>query len=129
MKFYIAARYGRKAEAKALALKLQELGHGITSTWIDQAEDEMLYDQGPDAAARFAQKDLNEISSADGLIALSETEDSVYGRGGRHVELGYALAAGCRIIVIGPRENLFHYLLRVDLYDTEEIFFQALSGY
>lgn len=30
------------------------------------------------------------------------------GRGGRHVEFGYAMAKGKRLIVVGHRENLFH---------------------
>jgi len=30
------------------------------------------------------------------------------GRGGRHVEFGYAMAKGKRLIVVGYRENLFH---------------------
>lgn len=32
-------------------------------------------------------------------------------RGGRHVEFGIALEREIPIFVIGPRENIFHYML------------------
>lgn len=110
MNIYIAARYSRKDEAQDLAHDLVDLGHSIASTWIYQVEDEMLYEQGPGAAGRFARKDLTEVAACELLVALSEEESNPWGRGGRHVEFGYALGLKKSIIVIGPKENLFHYL-------------------
>lgn len=129
MRFYIAARYGRKAEAKALAVRLIKLGHEVTSTWVDQAEDEMLYTEGPQAAGNFARKDYAEIDAADGLVALSEDETNTWGRGGRHVEFGYAAGRGKRLIVVGPKENLFHYDPDVDLYDSVKLFLDSVGSY
>lgn len=120
MKIYIAARYGRKAEAKQLAEKLIAVGHEITSTWLDQKEDEMLYNEGPKSAGVFARKDLNEIDDGDVLIYLAEVEGNLWGRGGRHVEFGYALGTGKLVIVLGPMENIFHYLPEVVHFNTEE---------
>lgn len=37
-------------------------------------------------------------------------------RGGRHVEFGMALALGKRVIVVGPRENVFHLLPEVEVH-------------
>ena len=39
-------------------------------------------------------------------------------RGGRHAEFGIALALGKRVIVIGPRENVFHALPAVERYES-----------
>jgi nucleoside 2-deoxyribosyltransferase len=110
VKAYIAARYGRRDEAREVASQLQSLRYDITSSWLWQVEDEMLYDEGPEAASRFAQKDVEEIRGADAVVYLSEKEDNVWGRGGRHVEFGIAVALEKHIFVIGPMENLFHYL-------------------
>ena len=37
-------------------------------------------------------------------------------RGGRHVEFGIALARSKRLIVVGHRENVFHWLHMVEFY-------------
>lgn len=109
VKFYLAARYGRKDEIVGYAELLLIRGYGITSTWIRQVEDEMLYEEGPDVAGRFAEKDYSEIDEADVLVYFSEEENNPWGRGGRHVEFGYAIGRGKLVYVVGPLENLFHY--------------------
>jgi hypothetical protein len=49
--------------------------------------------------------------AADAVIIFTEIPNTVLATGGRHVEFGLALAQGKRVIVVGPRENVFHYLL------------------
>ena len=49
--------------------------------------------------------------AADGVIVFTGMPNSVLATGGSHVEFGLALAQGKRVIVVGPRENVFHYLL------------------
>lgn len=124
MKIYIAARYGRKEEARTISEILQEYGHTVTSTWMYQVEDEMLREQGPNVPAQFAAKDLDEIRAADMLLALSEEESNSYGRGGRHVEFGYAMALEKVMCIIGPLENLFHYHYDVSCYDSFDHFLE-----
>jgi crossover junction endodeoxyribonuclease RusA len=53
----------------------------------------------------FAADDFQDIKSCDLLIAFTEAD--MHPRGSRHVELGIALALGKKIIVVGPRENVF----------------------
>jgi hypothetical protein len=53
-------------------------------------------------------EDLNEV---DTLIFFSEDSETSWPRGGRCVEYGIALALGRRLLMVGPRENLFHELL------------------
>ena len=126
LSIYIAARYGRKAEALEIATELEKLGHTINSSWIHQVEDEMLYTEGPEAAGRFAAKDLEEIFWSNLLVYLSEPEDNPWGRGGRHVEFGYALGQNKTVFVIGPLENLFHYLSSVTNFSSVDDFFHYL---
>lgn len=54
------------------------------------------------------------------LVFFSLTPETLFTRGGRYVEFGYML--GCRkpILVVGPKENIFHYLGSVHHVDTWE---------
>ena len=49
--------------------------------------------------------------AADTVIIFTEIPNTILATGGRHVEFGLALAQGKRVIIVGPRENVFHYLL------------------
>jgi hypothetical protein len=134
MKIYISARFGRRAEAEGLAFHLQELGHVITSSWIWQIEDEMgggtdgdmRYDRFIEVTARLADKDVDEVAAADALVYLSEEESNPWGRGGRHVEYGMALALKKRLFIVGPLENIFHYRKDVLQFNTREDFLDYL---
>lgn len=117
MRIYIAARFSRREEAGEVAAILTDLGHSITSSWIWQPASEMYREDGPNFAGEAAQKDLDEVESSDTLVYLSEMEDNIWGRGGRHVEFGAALAFRKDVWVIGPMENLFHYLQSVLHFD------------
>lgn len=122
---YICARYGRKAEALELAERLEDLGVRITSTWIRQVGDEMGYVTG--TTQDFAIKDVQEVRDADGIVYLSEPEDNPWGRGGRHVEFGMAIAFGKQLHLIGPLENLFHYLPNIIQCDNADDFVEYVK--
>lgn len=107
---YLAARYSRREELVPHKEALEDAGWEVTSRWLlgnHQAQNDDLY---PGAAAeRFALEDLDDLMRADVLIHFTEPpRQPSTSRGGRHVEHGYALAQGQRIIIVGPRENVFH---------------------
>lgn len=112
---YLAARYSRRTEMLEHREALNALGYIVTSRWIeglhvlspDGAANEHG-DQGAGAIERgqFATVDLDDVTQADTLIAFTE-EPRTASRGGRHVELGIAIGHGKRVIVVGPRENVF----------------------
>jgi hypothetical protein len=107
MDIYLSARFDRRAEIANYAPILLRHGFGIASSWLWDPQ-EPTWDGAVRAAAEV---DLNELDHADVLIAFTEAPNPIGGNtGGRHVELGYALAKGKRIIVVGPRENVFHHL-------------------
>lgn len=54
-------------------------------------------------------EDFEDIQKCDTLMFFSENPTVGYNSGGRHVELGIALALNKQIWVIGRRENVFHY--------------------
>lgn len=114
MRIYIAARYDRRAEMAAVARELRREGHFVTSTWVRPR-------QKPLPGVVCAINDIDDLEAADCLVSFTEapTEGvSWAARGGRHVEFGWALAAGKRLCVVGPRENIFHHLPRVEVYES-----------
>ena len=119
MKFYLAASYLRREQMAEYARQLRERGHEVTSRWLTgahQAASGVLGSYEPNAEAdRFANEDLDDITEADVLVLFTEAPQAGYLTGARLVEYGYALGLHDRghrieLAVIGPRENVFHFL-------------------
>lgn len=113
MRIYLAARYDRQAEMREWREALVAAGHEVVSSWLDgpapDAEDRL----DDDVQARWAQVDMVDLRNADALITATEEPSVGYTTGGRHVELGLALAWGKRVYLVGPEENAFHHLPEV----------------
>ncbi len=119
MNVYLASRYARREEMQAVAADLQQMGHTVTSRWINGSH-ELEDHPAPEDRRRLAQEDMLDILDANCLISFTEqprASGESPGRGGRHVEFGIALG-GCtmRLIVVGWRENVFHWLPRVEFF-------------
>ena len=77
MDVYLAARFGRRIELLGYAKQLQQLGHRVTSTWLE-VENLAVEDDGrtfigdPGALAMLAVMDYRDIEEADLLIAFGE---------------------------------------------------------
>ncbi len=116
---YLAARYSRRDELGGYAAELNEMGIQVTSRWLvrsRQIPDDAVRDDVE--ARRYAREDVADIEAADILVAFTEQPRTSLSRGGRHVELGYALAAGKRVVVVGPLEHIFCWLPQLESYDT-----------
>jgi len=125
VKIYLASRYSRREELCVYRTALESAGHEVTSRWLNgahqiapdgtplNAEREKQFEDMSDprgAALRqsFLQEDMADVARAELVIAFTEQPRADGGsRGGRHVELGLALAWQKQIFVVGPRENLF----------------------
>ncbi len=128
-KIYLAARYSRSAELRRYRDILEEMGHTVTSTWIEGGH-EALKEGGPElkaARAEFAYSDIHDLRQADTIICFME-EPRTPTRGGRHVEYGIALERGMELIVIGPKETIFHEIGEVFHYNTWEEFIANLTS-
>ena len=131
MRIYLAARYSRFPEMQVYAKELTAQGHAVTSRWI-LGDHELRADGQAETdhwAPVWAQEDWEDLRAADAIIAFTEPPENVPGRsrGGRHVEWGIALAMQKRCIVIGYRENVFHWLPQVDYYPSWEACCTALG--
>jgi hypothetical protein len=132
-RFYLAARYSRREELCRYRTQLDHIfkaiGWRVQSRWLagehqwDGAavEAARAYESGkehPDAV-RFALDDWEDVQGSDIVIVFTEpprAENS--SRGGRHVELGLALAWGKKVLVVGHKENVFCLLPQVEFCPT-----------
>lgn len=127
MNIYLAARYSRNPEMREVRDRLEVLGHKVTSAWIDNHGGELEKSftperlaAEPEFCARFAEVDVGDLLAAE--IVVSFTGNGGGGKGGRHVEFGLAVATCKRLIIVGPRENVFHCLPQVEVViDADEL--------
>jgi hypothetical protein len=129
MRIYLAARYSRREELCGYRKELEAMGHEVRARWLDGQHqisdagvpigdsgealvesDDVDGSRAAELRARFAQHDWEDVIGADLVISFTEPPRTSGSRGGRHVEFGIALARGARVIVVGYRENLFHWL-------------------
>lgn len=112
---YLASRFARQSELRQIARELEADGFEVTSRWLlspSPLADDELHDSGP--AADFAQMDFEDLRRAHICIAFTEpASEPRPGRGGRHAELGIALGLGLEVLLVGPREHVFHCLPRI----------------
>lgn len=139
MKIYLAARYSRREELCGYRQQLRDIGHDVQARWLDgkhQLSDagtpigdngEALVEGVDDGStqvqnaalrSKFALDDWLDVTVADLVISFTEPPRSSASRGGRHVEFGVALQKGARVIVVGYRENIFHWLPNVEFCTT-----------
>lgn len=132
VRYYFAARYSRNAELRTYRDDLTTAlpNAHVTSRWIDQhggslveslAAEQLNFD--PAGCEPYAKADIEDLDAAH--VVVSFTGNGGGGKGGRHIEFGYALARGKRIVIVGPRENVFHTLPAVEVYVTWPEFLAA----
>ncbi len=139
MRIFLSASYHRRLELRRYAKELIPMWHEITSRWlkgpglmmrlgsqtvplradVEKAIEEGRMedmDRGAGIMRALAVIDIEDIMRSECFISFTEPPDSNASRGGRHVELGWVIGARTtrpnapRIIVVGHRENIFHYL-------------------
>ena len=102
MKYYLAARFPRRAEMKKIAKRFSKAlpGSECVARWVFGGEKGLNRQQ-------IAQLDLHDVKRADTLFIFTYPRGEPQPGGGRFVEMGYALALNKRVIVIGDYENVF----------------------
>lgn len=124
MRYYFAGAYQRRAELALLAdeLVIETVGRAeIMSRWLADPQEGLdsgfsasdLTDENAAAAWNFGARDIQDLMQSDAIVSFTGNGT----RGGRHVEHGFAMAMAVvkeesglnmRLIVIGPREHVFH---------------------
>jgi hypothetical protein len=147
MRYYFAGAYARRAELAGYAPRLQAAAHGsvIVSRWLFQdqtGEDAGFTADGlvtPGAITRawsYAQRDLEDLSVCDAIVSFTGQG----GRGGRHIEHGAAIVYRTehpwlgnatepfRLIIVGPREHVFHCHPDTEVFGDFEAFLKHETG-
>lgn len=120
MRIYLTARFGRRDEMRQHRETLKAIGHEVTSRWLDEA------DCVPPRQA--AMVDVDDLIQSECVIVFTETSEAGYTTGGRHVELGFAIATTLPILMVGPRENVFCHLDCVNNFETMQQAVEFLSN-
>lgn len=125
IRFYLASRFSRVEELRTYTAAILELGHEVTSRWTLYDHE---YNEGTpkETIGLFGMEDLEDIQKADALVAFTDGRDQLWPGGGRHVEFGYALARNKVIVLIGPREHVFHYMPNVEVFPNWVTFVNKL---
>lgn len=132
-RIYLASRYSRNAEMRGYRDVLQALGHEVTSRWIDQHGGNLLeslvagqLNADPEGCSKYAAIDVDDLTRADTVVSFTSAEGG--GKGGRHIEFGLALGLGKHLVIVGPRENVFHTLPQVEWHPDWPHLVMAWSG-
>ena len=130
MKAYLTAGFSRKDEIAAKCKELESLGVTVTATWPwEPVASHTTLDQCSDSYLRgTALVDIADIDAADTVILFTQDPTKPFVRGGRMHEFGYAHGKGKSLIVIGPRENIFHYLPDVEVFHSWEAFLEEIKN-
>lgn len=111
LKIYLAAPFADRPKMEQVANRLKAAGHEVVARWVYGGEEGLT-------RAAIAALDLDDVDACDTLVSFTFPRGTLSTGGGRHVEFGYALARGKRLIVIGERENVFHHYFGVECYAT-----------
>jgi hypothetical protein len=145
---YLASRYSRRLELCGYREQLTALGYTVKARWLNgqhqisaagepigesgeklvEGDDGSTSIRSAERRAQFAQEDYDDVRDASIVISFTEPPRSNASRGGRHVEFGIALATGSRVIVVGHRENIFHWLPAAEFYPTWDDALKALTA-
>lgn len=125
MRWYLAASFSRQEEMRGYRTALLNQGEEVQARWITDHTSSVEHDTD-DQRTEDAIHDIEDITKCEAVMFFSETPDApgIRKRGGRHVEYGIALALNKRVVIIGERENVFHYLPSVEIYSDFNAFME-----
>jgi nucleoside 2-deoxyribosyltransferase len=106
LRVYVAGCFFHKERFQDIATALRLLGCTVVSGWMDRGR--------PDPTQRqaFADKDLEELASADMLVAVMDEKE--YDYRGTFTEIGFALGQGKSVIIVCPTR-----LVPSDMWDED----------
>lgn len=109
---YLCSQYQNRHWLRTMRYGLERVGLSVQARWID-TDDADVRSMSDAERQAIITMDLDDLTTSDVVVAFSLPEQHGWGTGGRHVELGYAMAVGKPIVLVGKHENLFHYDRRV----------------
>lgn len=122
MRIFLSARYERRDEMREIAEFLRDGGNEVMGTWIDNDQMDFtgMDDIPNNPGEKYAWEDFLDIKHSDVFICFTESLEGPKGRGGRHVEYGFAWALQKPIIIVGYDETVFHAVNSSDIWRMKE---------
>jgi nucleoside 2-deoxyribosyltransferase len=100
-KVYVAGPWKHKERAKEVAQQLRCAGFDVVSRWHEFREDPTIgYEYPEQIMATEAQNDIADLNCAEAVLYLNLEKSE-----GKATELGYAMAKGLPIYVVGGKQN------------------------
>jgi nucleoside 2-deoxyribosyltransferase len=126
MRLYIASH--SQDTARRLKDTVEAAGHTVVSQWVtaDLKFSHCTATYTHEERISLALLDEADVRRSDALILMAEEEGN-WVPGGKHVETGIALALGKPVVVLGHRENVFHWHPRVQIASTVDELLKMLS--
>lgn len=125
MRYYLAGPYAARETLKSFkdSWELSNPEHICSSSWLRGSREITAGTVGAceqssyESVSAHANDDLDDVASSDALVIVTgNVLDMILAEpipaqwlhtGGRHVEMGYAVAKGMPVIVVGQAENVF----------------------
>jgi nucleoside 2-deoxyribosyltransferase len=111
---YIAGLFDSQERLRVQRDAMIAMGYIVTSSWLEESPDTAFT---TDKWADYAERDLAEVEDSHFIVV--DTLD-VTPRGGREVEMGYAMALNKPVFVVGPMRNVFHHIADEVFADWDE---------
>tara|TARA_Y100000310_G_scaffold315082_1_gene365235 strand:+ start:1089 stop:1481 length:393 start_codon:yes stop_codon:yes gene_type:complete len=122
-KVYFSGSFDDRQQIKAYANEFVSRQFGtVTSNWLREPEVRVEDGREEWVLRARANEDRIDVERSDTVIVFTDTPSTT---GGRHVEVGIALAHRIPVFIIGPRENVFHYPSDVRQYPTWDDFLRG----
>jgi hypothetical protein len=112
IRVYLAGHYSRKNAIRRAAFDLTTADVEVVSTWHEEkfAPNVSIVSISDSFLRRAAKRDRRELRQATHFVFFSVDPDFRFTRGGHCWENGYADGLGLKVVVVGPRQHIFHYL-------------------
>lgn len=115
MKVYLATSWVDRDQMPAIADAFTAAGHTITERWWLHPDVPGYPDIESEDLENQAIRDFDGVVNADVFVLMNRGKSE-----GKAVETGIALTMCHRIIVVGKRSNIFHYMPEVEFAETSD---------
>lgn len=126
---YLASRHEDRDEVIQVRKQLIKNGIEVTSRWLLEGGviKTHIVENEREGSEHVLQNDIEDINAASVVVVFSPKKAFGNSTGGRHVEFGYALAKNKILILVGYRENVFHWHSKVTCVRTNKGLFRVLN--
>ena len=140
MKLYLSTVFENRDILLPVCHHLRELGHEITSSWLDQIkpQSDMIYQtlrgDGTERDIAFtrqqAKQDHADIDACEIFVVFID-KNKPSPRGGTDIETGYALGKGKEVWIVGDKVSHFHWAgcPAVRHYTGVHVFLECIQNY